>query len=181
MPRYEALASRDSEDAEGKGSENQPSFSRTVLCWLVGGYLGLHRWYLGDRIGARSFFFSCGHCLVGWLSDGWHLRALVERARTLRANRSARLVHVLSRTTAAAFCRNQVSNTKYGSSSGEMLLKFLPMSILEQLERNTNRYFLLIAILQLDASLTPTNPLTTWLPLFIIFFVTAARELADDR
>jgi hypothetical protein len=47
--------------------------------------------------------------------------------------------------------------------------------------RYTNRYFLFIAILQLDSYLTPANPLTTWIPLIIIMGFTAARELADDR
>ncbi len=124
---------------------------------------------------------SLGGCVVGWLSDGFHLRAMVAKARAAKSNNSVRVIHALSASTAKLFCHNRVSNTKYGATDLEMAVQFLPMSILEQLERNTNRYFLFIAILQLDPGLTPTNPLTTWLPLGIIFFVTAARELADDR
>ena len=124
---------------------------------------------------------SLGGCVVGWLSDGFHLRAMVAKARAAKSSHSVRVIHALSESTARLFCHNRVSNTKYGATDLEMAVQFLPMSILEQLERNTNRYFLFIAILQLDPGLTPTNPLTTWLPLGIIFFVTAARELADDR
>ena len=43
-----------------------------------------------------------------------------------------------------------------------------------------NRYFLLIACLQLINTITPVNPLTTWLPLIVIFGITAVKELTDD-
>jgi len=43
-----------------------------------------------------------------------------------------------------------------------------------------NIYFLLIACLQLVAIITPVNPLTTWLPLAVIFGVTAVKEGIDD-
>ena len=43
-----------------------------------------------------------------------------------------------------------------------------------------NRYFLIIAVLQLVKEITPVNPLTTWLPLAVIFGVTAIKELIDD-
>ena len=46
--------------------------------------------------------------------------------------------------------------------------------------RNMNRYFLLIACLQLIKDITPVNPLTTWAPLVIIFGITAVKELVDD-
>lgn len=46
--------------------------------------------------------------------------------------------------------------------------------------RNMNRYFLLIACLQLIKDITPVNPLTTWLPLIVIFGITAIKELTDD-
>ena len=46
--------------------------------------------------------------------------------------------------------------------------------------RHINRYFLLIACLQLIPSITPVNPVTTWAPLIIIFGITAIKELADD-
>lgn len=43
-----------------------------------------------------------------------------------------------------------------------------------------NRYFLIIACLQLWAEITPVNPLTTWAPLVVIFGITAVKELLDD-
>lgn len=43
-----------------------------------------------------------------------------------------------------------------------------------------NRYFLVIACLQLVRDITPVNPLTTWLPLAVIFAVTAVKEAIDD-
>jgi phospholipid-translocating ATPase len=43
-----------------------------------------------------------------------------------------------------------------------------------------NRYFLLIACLQLIKTITPVNPLTTWLPLLVIFAITSVKELVDD-
>lgn len=43
-----------------------------------------------------------------------------------------------------------------------------------------NRYFLIVALLQLVSEITPVNPLTTWLPLIFIFAVTAVKEAVDD-
>ena len=43
-----------------------------------------------------------------------------------------------------------------------------------------NRYFLLIATLQLWSTISPVNPATTWGPLAVIFAVTAVKELFDD-
>lgn len=43
-----------------------------------------------------------------------------------------------------------------------------------------NRYFLFIAFLQLIREITPVNPLTTFVPLAVIFGVTAVKELLDD-
>lgn len=43
-----------------------------------------------------------------------------------------------------------------------------------------NRYFLVIACLQLIKTITPVNPLTTWAPLAVIFAVTAVKEAIDD-
>ena len=69
---------------------------------------------------------------------------------------------------------NVISNTKY------TVLSFIPMILLDQFSRVINLYFLIIACLQLVPSITPVNPLTTWLPLLVIFGVTAAKEAYDD-
>ena len=62
-----------------------------------------------------------------------------------------------------------------------MWLLFFPLSLNEQMKYFTNRYFTLIAVLQLDSYITPTHPATTWIPLLVIFLFTAVRELVDDR
>jgi len=71
--------------------------------------------------------------------------------------------------------RNEVSSTRF------TWWNFLPLTIKDQFSLHMNRYFLAIAILQLFPQLTPVNPLTTWIPLAVIFLVTALRDLADDR
>lgn len=43
-----------------------------------------------------------------------------------------------------------------------------------------NRYFFLIACLQLWKEITPVNPVTTWAPLLLIFLVSALKEGVDD-
>lgn len=53
---------------------------------------------------------------------------------------------------------NAISNTKYN------LATFIPKNLWEQFSRAMNRYFLIIALLQLEPSITPVDPLTTWLP-----------------
>lgn len=72
------------------------------------------------------------------------------------------------------FPSNRISNTKY------TLLTFVPKNLYEQFSLHMNRYFLLIAVLELFPSLTPVNPLSTWLPLLFILSVSAAREAVDD-
>eukprot|EP00960_Hanusia_phi_P043813 756272-Hanusia_phi.AAC.5 len=151
------------------------------LCWLVGGWAGLHHLYLGDHERAQSMLCSLGHCGIGWLYDGFRVSSLV-LAANLRSSGGARCrtIRPLSASTSAQYCKNRVSNTKYGETVAQMCIKFIPLSLYEQLERHTNRYFLFIALLQLDPHLTPTHPATTWGPLAIIFIFTAIRELADD-
>lgn len=72
------------------------------------------------------------------------------------------------------FATNAISNTKYNA------LTFVPYNLMEQFSRAMNRYFLIIACLQLVEEITPVNPLTTWLPLAVIFGVTAVKEGLDD-
>ncbi|KNC48500.1 aminophospholipid ATPase [Thecamonas trahens ATCC 50062] len=69
---------------------------------------------------------------------------------------------------------NAVSSTKY------TLLSFVPRNLMEQFSRFMNVYFLLIATLQLNPTLAPVNPLTTWIPLILIFTASAVREAFDD-
>ena len=43
-----------------------------------------------------------------------------------------------------------------------------------------NRYFLLIACLQLIPEITSVSAITTWVPLLVIFSISAAKEGYDD-
>ncbi|SPQ94422.1 unnamed protein product (mitochondrion) [Plasmodiophora brassicae] len=85
-----------------------------------------------------------------------------------------RIVHCSNRALNAEFPTNKIRTTKY------TLLTFLPLNLLEQFSRHINRYFLLIACLQLVSAITPVNPVTTWAPLIVIFGLSAAKEALDD-
>jgi len=71
-------------------------------------------------------------------------------------------------------CSNKVSNTKYN------LINFIPKNLWEQFSRFMNKYFLLIAVLQLWPLITPVSPVSTWGPLLAIFTVSATKEAWDD-
>jgi phospholipid-translocating ATPase len=95
-------------------------------------------------------------------------------------------VYANDKVRSAAFVDNTITNTKYN------LITFIPKNLLEQfryirgsmfynhslLKANhggtfllctcrlaMNKYFLIIACLQLISEITPVNPLTTWIPL----------------
>ncbi|KAK9764787.1 hypothetical protein K7432_007425 [Basidiobolus ranarum] len=85
-----------------------------------------------------------------------------------------RLVFANNQIANSNFLLNKITNTKY------TVLSFLPKNLLEQFSRFMNLYFLLIACLQLNSSLTPVNPLTTWTPLIMIFSISAMKEGLDD-
>ncbi len=74
----------------------------------------------------------------------------------------------------ADLCDNCVRNTRYRWFS------FVPLVVWSQFSRWLNRYFLLVAVLQLVPSLSPTSALATWLPLLFILSVAAVRELLDE-
>lgn len=56
----------------------------------------------------------------------------------------------------------------------------LLQNLLDQLKTHMNRYFLMIAFLQLIPTITPVPPMTTWLPLGVVFAITAVKEGIDD-
>jgi phospholipid-translocating ATPase len=43
-----------------------------------------------------------------------------------------------------------------------------------------NLYFLMIACLQLWSYITPVDPASTWVPLLVIFSISAIKEAVDD-
>ena len=100
---------------------------------------------------------------------------LTFRTCAMASHESAnRLIRINDPGTAASWCTNQMSSTKYS------VYNFLCKNLAEQFSRHINRYFLLIASLQLWSDVTPVHPVTTWAPLIFIFAVTAAKEAVDD-
>ena len=74
-----------------------------------------------------------------------------------------------------SFPDNTISNTKY------TFWNFLPKNIFEQFSRShLNRFFLLIAIIQLWKEIAPANPMTIWLPLIVATGITALKAGIDD-
>ena len=69
---------------------------------------------------------------------------------------------------------NTISSTKYTP------LNFLFKALYGCFLQNVNRYFLIIALLQLNAKLTPVNPMSTWGPLFLVVFLRMLKEGYDD-
>ena len=69
---------------------------------------------------------------------------------------------------------NSIRNTKY------KWYTFPFESLKEQFSQHLNRYFLIIACLQLFSAITPVNPITTWGPLIVILSLTAYKEASDD-
>ena len=69
---------------------------------------------------------------------------------------------------------NRITNTKY------TVWSFLPLSLYNQCRLAMNKYFLLIALLQLWPYITPVNPVTTWVPLAVIFLISTVKEGVDD-
>eukprot|EP00698_Gefionella_okellyi_P017027 TRINITY_DN4930_c0_g2_i1.p1 TRINITY_DN4930_c0_g2~~TRINITY_DN4930_c0_g2_i1.p1 ORF type:complete len:1133 (+),score=217.67 TRINITY_DN4930_c0_g2_i1:38-3436(+) len=99
---------------------------------------------------------------------------LPEWCRRKRVIESQRIIYAQDEFSANKYCNNKISNTKYS------LLTFIPLNLLLQVSRHMNRYFLLIAFLQLWQEITPVSPLTTWIPLLFIFALSALREALDD-
>ena len=57
---------------------------------------------------------------------------------------------------------------------------FLPLALFAQFRRSTNIYFLLIAVLQLTTTLSPTNKFTTVVPLLGVLLVSLVKEAVED-
>ena len=74
----------------------------------------------------------------------------------------------------AAERSNALYTTRYS------LATFAPLVLLQQFRRAANIYFLVVAVLQLTTSLSPTGPFSTLLPLLAILSAAAAREAVDD-
>jgi len=69
---------------------------------------------------------------------------------------------------------NRVVNSRYTA------LTFLPWILFIHIRRFMYFFFVKIGFLQLWKDVAPVNPLTTWVPIMVIFAVTGVREAADD-
>ena len=72
------------------------------------------------------------------------------------------------------FVGNKISTTKYHP------LTFLPQNLFEQFHRAANCYFLAVAVIQTIPIISPTNPITSILPLLFVLTLTALREGYED-
>mmetsp|Transcript_20142 Transcript_20142/g.47539 ORF Transcript_20142/g.47539 Transcript_20142/m.47539 type:complete len:119 (+) Transcript_20142:219-575(+) len=54
--------------------------SRTTawLLWLCLGWMGAHRYYLGQHCSGIAFTLTIGVCVVGWLLDAFNINGLVD-------------------------------------------------------------------------------------------------------
>ncbi|KAJ5084119.1 hypothetical protein NUU61_008698 [Penicillium alfredii] len=72
------------------------------------------------------------------------------------------------------FVNNHVSTAKYN------IFTFLPKFLFEQFSKYANLFFLFTAVLQQIPNVSPTNRWTTVVPLSIVLFVSATKELVED-
>ena len=78
-----------------RGLEGPKRLWVAAVFWLLGGWAGLHRLYLGDAAGAKAMLLSCGRFAVGWLADGFRLSEMVRAANGAKedgADRQSRTV-----------------------------------------------------------------------------------------
>ena len=73
-----------------------------------------------------------------------------------------------------SFPSNYISTSKY------TLITFLPKSLLLQFKRYANIYFLVIAILQSIAIISPLNPFTALAPFVFVIGLSMLREMYED-
>jgi hypothetical protein len=125
------------------------------------------------RVDRRSLISDPGRELLG-LHDATDIELAAPNTTNNNTGDDSRVVHLSNPQRNAQFGDNRICNTKY------TLLSFLPKNFAEQFSLNMNRYFLLIAVLQLNRTITPVSPVTTWAPLLILFGISAVKEASDD-
>eukprot|EP01061_Rhynchopus_euleeides_P023404 TRINITY_DN380_c0_g1_i2.p1 TRINITY_DN380_c0_g1~~TRINITY_DN380_c0_g1_i2.p1 ORF type:complete len:1306 (+),score=512.63 TRINITY_DN380_c0_g1_i2:726-4643(+) len=76
------------------------------------------------------------------------------------------------------FCSNDVTTSKYSLIPGRKF--FLVKNILEQFRRHANKYFFIVALLQLIPGLSPTGQYTTLVPLSTVLLVSLFKDSYED-
>ncbi|KAL9646480.1 hypothetical protein ABK040_006474 [Willaertia magna] len=72
------------------------------------------------------------------------------------------------------FPLNDIKTTKY------TYINFIPKNLFEQFQRFANCYFLLVAVLQLIPTLSPTGQFTTFIPLSMVLIFTMLKDAYED-
>eukprot|EP00164_Ancoracysta_twista_P002940 GFYU01003912.1.p1 GENE.GFYU01003912.1~~GFYU01003912.1.p1 ORF type:complete len:1114 (+),score=366.13 GFYU01003912.1:120-3461(+) len=100
--------------------------------------------------------------------------ATVKSLQELFIQNTEQRVVIIGDTEANGKSNNKVVTQKYTKYN------FVFKVLLQQFSRHMNRYFLLIACLQLIREITPVEPITTWGPLGLVLLIAAFREAVDD-
>ncbi|XP_063066420.1 phospholipid-transporting ATPase ID [Engraulis encrasicolus] len=72
------------------------------------------------------------------------------------------------------YATNEIKTSKYN------ILTFLPLNLLEQLQRLANAYFLCLLCLQVIPAISSLSWFTTVVPLLLVLSMTAAKDATDD-
>ena len=114
------------------------------------------------------------------LAGGLNVRGTLQRSisRTPPSNRMVTIMSHLNEED-KPFLSNAITTAKYG------LINFLPKFLFEQFRRYPNVFFLVISILQQindnkGVSISPTGRYVTIMPLMLVLFITAVKELFED-
>ncbi|KAL7331834.1 aminophospholipid translocase [Mucor circinelloides] len=89
---------------------------------------------------------------------------------------SPRIIHINNKelNSQQKFMSNSVSTAKYN------LFTFLPKFLYEEFSKSANVFFLFISGIQQIPNISPTSKYTTLVPLVIVLFITAIKEIIED-
>ena len=76
------------------------------------------------------------------------------------------------------FCSNEITTSKYTLRPGPRF--FLFKNLWDQFRRHANKYFLIVALLQLIPGLSPTGQYTTLVPLSTVLLVSLFKDCYED-
>lgn len=123
--------------------------------------------------GAAASDAARNRSCFSWCPFGSRGRNSGDRPRSgTNAPLENRIVHVTG--THRAFLDNSITTAKYN------ILSFLPKFLFEQFRRYSNIFFLFIALMQQIPNVSPTGRFTTAVPLIVIMFVSAIKEMFED-
>ncbi|KAG2207432.1 hypothetical protein INT46_001018 [Mucor plumbeus] len=88
----------------------------------------------------------------------------------------ARIIHINNSelNSEQKFLHNRVTTGKYS------MLSFLPRFLYEEFSKYANLFFLFVSCIQQIPDISPTSRWTTLVPLVIVLFITAVKEIVED-